>query len=364
MSPIFILNNALEPTSILEETTSTEWTERYYVDGTIKITLPDYVQQLRNVRKGNFAFVDGLVYRIDQVEAEHLPDGSGQVVANGKTLQIIEDRIAIPPAGLSHDNQSGTAEAVIKHYVNANMGPGAAVERQVPGLTVAADQGRGAAVEFSARYQRISDIVSQVGQASNLGWELSLDIDTAEFVFEVIQGSDRSGTVFFDVEFETALKTKLLSSDAGLKTFAYVAGQGEGAARTIIERHSGVSEPTGLDRREMFIDARDLPDSSPGALELRGDAKLAETSSEDIVSIEANPLGSFRYREHYWLGDIVTVRNTFWEIQEAVRIVGVKRTSSEGAEPRLEIELGQPWPTIKDAMSRQVSDGMSGGDYS
>lgn len=363
MQTIYVLNEAtMRPEAILEEVGTCEWSERYFVDGVIKVTMPDKIAQLRSVRKGKFLLIDGLVYRVDQVQAEHKKSGEGSVEVLGKTFGLLEDRSAIPPVGLDHDSVTNDpAETAIKHYVDVNLGPGASAERRWNDLVIAPDLGRGALVSYDARYQPVSEIVRELGEVASMGWRLTVDIDAGEFTFDVLIGEDHSLNVFFDVDFETALSTKLLSTDAGRKNFAIVAGQGEGAARTIVERWTGGAEPTGINRREMFVDARDL--DAIDALEVRGDAKLAETDVPDTFSIEVNPTGSFRYGEHWGLGDLVTVRNTAWDVSEVARVVGVTRKASGGTRPDLSVEVGRPWPSIKDVVKTQTQQS-SGGDFS
>lgn len=358
MDAVIVDSATLDPAAVMEEA-AMEWAIRYFEDGYFKASFSDTVTYLEHVVKGNLIYVDGQTYRIDQVQRVTEENGSVTWTVSGLTMALLADRLALPPAGLSHDVQEDVeAETAIKHYVDANMGPGAAAARQMPGLTIGPDLARGPIITAEARYQTLKDIVFEIAITSALGWRCSFDPNDEEFLFDIVEGEDRTATVFFDVDFETALKTNMLSTDFGRANYAYVAGQGEGAARTIIERFTGVAEPTGLARRELFVDARDLQANE--SLEMRGDAKLAETEQEDVFELDANPYGSFRLDEHWFVGDLVTVRNRLWGVQATSRIVGVIKRSTGGSSPDLSVEIGQPWPTIQRKLVKEVSKARAG----
>ena len=140
-----------------------------------------------------------------------------------------------------------------------------------PGLVVAADAARGPTVTVNGRYQTVLDLVREIGLLAGLGWEITYDPGSGDFVFDVIEGVDRSASVFFDFAFETLERWEELDSVIDAKTVALVAGQGEGTARDLVTRWSG-TEPTGFDRREAFLDARDVELGETTVLAQRGDA--------------------------------------------------------------------------------------------
>ena len=75
-------------------------------------------------------------------------------IAGADDSLILQERLAYPSPAVAdvsaqvatHDVQSGVAETVLKHYVDANLVSGP-VERVVDGLTVATDSGRGLTVD-------------------------------------------------------------------------------------------------------------------------------------------------------------------------------------------------------------------------
>jgi hypothetical protein len=76
--------------------------------------------------------------------------------------------------------------------------------------------------------------------------------------------------------------------------------------------------PTGLSRYEMFVDARDI--SEDEFLPARGKRKLAEHEQTKYLEAQVLTRSMYRYRQHYNLGDIVTVKNDDWGVTLDARI--------------------------------------------
>lgn len=294
-------------------------------------------------------------YRIEEVLIE---DEGGhdhvEVIATDPAAHFGE-RLVIPTAPDSHDEVTAVpAETAIKHYVNRHAGPSATVSRQFDGLTVAADLAQGVDVTVAARYQTLQATVDEIGEFASMGYSCTYDTDAEEWTLDVVPGVDRTATVILDPDFDTAEGLRWLRSFLGGKNLAVVGGQGEAAARTIETVFTG-TEPSSFDRRELFVDARDI-DNAAGAdaLEVRGLAKLAETRNADPLQVEVNPRGLQVYGEDYNLGDVVTARHLHWGLDTATRIVkathsiAASSASREGPTIRTKVEIGSAFPDLRD----------------
>lgn len=357
-----VLDLDAELLAAVDDFTSVSWVRRFYGNSSFKLEIHPRSLNLNYFQTGRLVVMpDGeQTFMIEQIE---YGDNTGdqtqdKVTVTGKRYGMLEERSVKPPVGLSHDEQiTVAAETAMKHYVNLHAGPGAAVARRVPNLSLAADLGRGAVIAEQVRYDLLLNVLVRISEASGLGWDIERAGD--QFTFDVIEGTDRSGTVYFDQEFDTLLGQKFLTTIAGRKTFAYVLGQGVGAARTVVERYVGGAEPTGLQRREVAIDARDISDAT--ALQERGDSKLAETAKQDSFEFEYNPEGSFQYREHWDVGDVVTARNGIWGITTQSRVISVEEIR-DGNGKSIKVEVGRAWPTLK-AIQDQIVDGLKGSSF-
>lgn len=121
---------------------------------------------------------------------------------------------------------------------------------------------------------------------------------------------------------------------------------------------------TGLARRELYIDARDLQsDSDPdrpltqeeytAVLTTRGREKLAENQlvrSFSAVVRSYDP--TYTYGEDYQLGDTITVTDERLGVSADAVVRGIQRSVSGGVES-LELTLGYGQPTLADILKRK-----------
>jgi len=133
------------------------------------------------------------------------------------------------------------------------------------------------------------------------------------------------------------------------RNIAIVAGQGELAARDIAIRGTA----TGLQRREAFVDARDIEVGETTLLQQRGDAFLAATTP--TKSIEATPrqFGPFQYTRDFHLGDYVTVRNYRRGEDFSAQIIEVwiEVDPKSASVPEVKCILGRSIPTLQTRVS-------------
>lgn len=122
---------------------------------------------------------------------------------------------------------------------------------------------------------------------------------------------------------------------------------------------------TGLARRELYIDARDLQsDSDPdrpltqeeyaAVLTTRGREKLAENQlvrSFSAVVRSYDP--TYTYGEDYQLGDTITVTDDRLGVSADAVVRGIQRSVSGGVE-NLELTLGYSQPTLADILKRKA----------
>jgi hypothetical protein len=345
--------------AVLDAYDSFEWTREYQGLGSFKLSIDANILAAAELIKGRRLLPPdpGIVYLIEQVQRDLTVNNNGKTdtltVSGRGIVGMFTERVCLPPVGVAYDTQSSVnAETAVKHYVDYNAGASAASQRRIPNLTIATNLNRGATVTAQGRYNSLSDLITSMCKAGGLGCEIQYS--AGNFVFDVISGADLSALVYFDVDIDTVLAQKWLSSDLGRKTYVYVAGQGVGAARTVVTGFSGASEPTGFNRRELFVDARDLSDSA--ALATRGNDKLALAQLEDSFEVTANPYGSFKYKTEWDLGSLVTMRCAKWQLTKTARVIKItqKLDNSTGSSPDIAIVLDKAFPTLKDAISNFV----------
>ena len=335
---------AILPSSPNSGFLTVELSERWWRPDTVTVEMDARVARDAGVVTGRLLVVDGLVFLVEQVHVAS--DGAGRssslATVTGYDPSSVP-RLVLPSAGLSHDVQSSVpGETAMKHYVSASVGPEAAAPRRWGPLTIEPDAGRGTSGTWRGRFQRLDDWLELIGRDTEVGYQTVWNTGPegpVGPVFTVGAGSYRDRLLA--IREGTVYAEELMSSDVDRRTFVVVAGQGEGTGRTIETRFASADEPSELSRREAFVDARDT--DSVATLRSRGDAKLAETASPDVVEVSVSERDGWRYRTDFGLGDQARYANDFGD-DRLVRIVEVVSRWRESLVPDRTVSLDRGWP--------------------
>lgn len=271
----------------------------------------------------------------------------GKLVAKGLELKSYLGRwLVFPPTGQAYFRVNSNVETIIKEYVAATL-----QRKGITNIVVAPNQNRGVTTTYQSRYKNLADELEKLSLASELGWDIVLDLDNKRFIFDVIEGQDRTANqdilppAIFSIEYDNIAEQKLIESKTNYANTAIVAGQGEGIEREIVV----VGEGEGFDSFELFVDARDLENTND--LPSRGEQKLSET--QEIFTFDSRVLTdkNLIYEEDFNLGDIVTIQNSKWNITTDRRITEITEIY-ESTGFRLDVAFGESLPTILDVVKK------------
>lgn len=152
----------------------------------------------------------------------------------------------------------------------------------------------------------------------------------------------------FSREFENLLSQNYADSLLNFANVAKIGGEGEGLARRIIT----TGDSAGLERSEIFVDARDLSSSEYEteedyfkALVERGNESLFERRRRVSFDAVANTNSNLIYREDFDLGDVVTVKSNLLGFSQRLRITEVIETYDENG-LHVDLVFGDPLPTL------------------
>jgi hypothetical protein len=248
---------------------------------------------------------------------------------------LLSERLAYPDPQsanvstqfVSHDVRTGSAETVLKGYVEANIGPAAPTARRIPGLVIEPDQERGTDVIGRARFAQLQELLYPLAQTGAVGYEMRQLGDGLEFT--VYEPEDLSAEIRLDIQ-----NNKLASTEynylAPKTTRVVVAGQGESIDRLFLERTNAEAieaEVVWGRRIESFQDARDVEDVLQ--LEQRGDERLVDEGKTQVaISVQPSDDINMRYGYEWDLGDKVTVVVDQIEAVAVVTEIGIAITSS------------------------------------
>jgi hypothetical protein len=274
------------------------------------------------IRRGQQTLLSGPVTSYTEKWAGDDP-GAGTLVITGKDdLVALQQALAEPDPLVSgtptqaNDRISGSAETVIRRYVDRNIGMSALAGRVRHRMGQTTDSGAGSATTGNARYDNLLDLVRSLATAGGVGFRAVQDAGGVAPLFDVFVPVDRSGTVVFS-KTGGSLAAYSYTLSAPTATRVTVAGQGVGVDRTVIKVSStdGVEDVWDM-TAEVFADRRDTDEADDHLQE--ADERLIDGGATAGLSITPIDLPSMSFGDDYYLGDRVSV-----DIDETTRITDV-----------------------------------------
>ena len=243
-----------------------------------------------------------------------IDDTSGQVtetitLSGCDDLGPIANRLAYPdptktwPNQLttSQDSQTGKLETVIKHFVNANAGPGAIATRRVPTLTVASDLARGGTVTYLARLADGTDLslmdIARTLIATGGPMGVSVVQSGGALVFDCYVPRDLSKIAWFSYSLGN-LRGHNLSDTTPTCTNALIRG-----SSTFMEITNGSTD--GWQRVEQLVDQSSTTDAT--VMTQAGNEAIVQGAGVAALAMTPIDLPRLRFGQDYGLGDTVTV---------------------------------------------------------
>lgn len=329
---------------VSENQTSIRWSRRYFEPGEFEIHVPITPENVKLYQLSNIVWLQGAVEAgiIEDLKFEET-NLVNKITAKGRFLESYMDRRIVYPAV----NFAGYTEVAMRTLLEDIAVP-------FPYVELGELQGFDEEVSFQCTWKNLLTVETNLAKSANLGYRFRPDFTSRKIYFEVYKGLDRtrnqherSFTEFSD-DFDNINSATYILNDQLEKTVAYVAGEGEGDERKVVI--VGDSEGTGFDRRELYVDAKDISSSDltpaqyEAALIQRGIEKLNENVYSSSLECDTVPLGNFNYKVNYDLGDIVTTKKTNWNVGQDLRITEIQEIYEHGA-MKVVPTLGTPLPT-------------------
>lgn len=317
----YILNQLLQIQGIIDTYKSAIWNSRYYTAGDFELYVPASDQNTNLLQEGYFVVrVDdttkgGIIERVGiQTDAEN----GNYITATGHTLfSLLSRRIM-----WKQTRYSGLLEQALRRMVYDNCIAPEKTAREIPNLVLGEPLGIETTIQTQMTGDNIGTGISELCKTYGLGCDVQFDFALRKFVFILYEGTDRSYNqtdnpfVIFSPDYENIISSQYSNDISAYKTTAQVAGEGQGVDRTKTAIGDGVA---GLQRFELFVDARDLSSNSgelspaeyTALLQQRGRDKLAEAGITENVSSEVAHDQTFKLNRDYFLGDIVEIINEY-----------------------------------------------------
>ena len=328
---VTVLNTNLDAISIVDVYESFIWTDRYYEYGDFELftsmtdTILSYIRQdyyLQSRESEHVMIIEKIRINSDSENGNH-------ITVTGRSLESILDRRIV----WGQKTITGNLQNGIRTLLNENVISPADNKRRISNFIFEASTDPAiTSLKIDAQYtgDNLYDVINKICSERSIGFKVTLN-NNKQFVFKLYAGADRSYDqsvnpyVIFSPKFENIINSNYVESKSALKTVTLVGGEGEGSAR----KYTTVGGGSGLNRRELFTDARDissdvgdgvvLSDAAYTAqLQQRGKEKLAENT--DVTSFEGQVETTvmFRYGEDFFNGDVVHISNVYGHETKAI----------------------------------------------
>ena len=324
---IIVLDRDLKPAAIVDSYESFIWTDRYQTCGDFEFYNGVSEDLLQIFALNNYVRIAGSdrAMIVEQIKISSDPENGAHMTVTGRSLEQLLMRRIIQKSEVLN----GNLQDEIHRLLNENIISPEDTDRVIPNFIFEESTDEAiTSLTVLAEYtgEELYTVIQNQCQEKKIGFKVVLN-SNKQFVFSLYAGVDRSYNqdknkyVLFAPTNDNLGASSFVNSVSNLKTVALVGGQGKSEDRKYVTVGSG----TGLDRREVFIDAGDLAQTvQTGDTEIsytdaeyeemlinRGNEELAKTVEGDGFEAEADTEIKYKYGEDFNIGDIVQLANEY-----------------------------------------------------
>lgn len=339
---LIVLDQNFKSVALVDYFESLIWTDRYFEYGDFEIYTSANKQLFDTFKHDYYLYSPESehVMIIETVEIIADAEDGSKLKIEGRSLESILDR-RIVWTQTSFDNAN--LQNGVKTLLNNSVIDPSISERKISNFIFEdSTDPEITKLKLTAQYtgDTVYDVIVDICKSNKIGFKITLNDDN-QFVFKLYKGIDRSYAqnvrpyVVFSPRYENILNSNYLESKTTLKNITLVAGEGEGTAR----RTATVGEGSGLERRELYTDARDISSRDGDTtisdakymemLQTRGKEKLSENKTTKSFEGEVEATILFKYGEDFEMGDIVQLVNEY-DIEHTTRIIEMVMTQEVG----------------------------------
>lgn len=363
---LYTLNRDYTKQDIIDGFNSFIWTERYYGDSQVELSLPATSEMVMKLPIGSFLGLN----ESDEImilETVNIKDNTlkltGISIATWLNNRFVRTTASHKDRYWYLDSPSaGEALWTIVYnmccegspYLDGTNPTGIANPEQlvVPGLGLADYDTSGDPVKLAVPYGPVYAALQEIAKTYEVGMQIIFDLnDTYPLKFRSYVGLDRTSgqtdnpVIRFSAEMDSLTDIEEIQSIASLKTqvYSFAPGLDPEEGQPDLRTTPGVStlageEYTGFDLRAKLLFADDITTDQVGGssttlldiLNNRAHAELKNNKYIKTVDGEIVPDSQFRYGVHYNLGDIIEVEGHTGTIQIAQVTEYIRSQDSNG----------------------------------
>lgn len=339
---LFVLNADFESIAVIDTYESMIWTDRYNAYGDFEIYFAMDENLLEYIKEDYYLWLKESDHSmiIEDIKIDADTEEGNRLIVTGRSLESILERRIIWGQRIF----SGNLQNAIQTMLNENIISPSVADRKIANfIFVPSTDSKITSLTIDNQYtgDDLYTVIKGLCEENNIGFKIVLTDDN-QFAFSLYAGADRSYDqtenpyVVFSPNFENIINSNYFSSKAGYRNVTLVAGEGEGASR----KTTVVGSASGLDRRELFTDARDISsDTEDGTLSdaeyiaqlrTKGLKNLADHMITTAFEGEVEVTRLFKYGEDFFIGDIVQIANEYGNENSAYISELIISNSDEG----------------------------------
>lgn len=326
---IYVLDDNFNIIHIVDEYKSLIWETSFFEMGEFELYASASAGLLEKIKKTNYLVREQDIQEnktfknvmiVDNIELTTNTEDGNFLVITGYCLKSILKRRIIWGQFVYNDTPKDTINAIINYnIINPTI-----EDRKISNFMIGSED---VATYQKAKFQYtgncVYDVITSICKLYKYGFDIY--IENGNFVFTLFEGTNRTldqqenTPILFSPDFDNISNSSYENKNMGnYCNVALVAGEGEGINRKskTVSSSPGIK---GLQRRELFVDARDLSSNEGqiddekyvNMLKKRGEAKLQESAISKAYECNAINGIQHTFNIDYYLGDIVEVMNEY-----------------------------------------------------
>lgn len=324
-----VMDTEFNRVAVIDDYKSLIWTIRYYEHGDFELQVAATSKYVELLAAGNYIVRDddenvGIIEKIDVTITE---TNERLITASGRFLTaILQRRIVADQTQLNGSVSDGIEQLIDEAIINPDI-PDRQIDNFIIDSYSIADN-----LEVQYTGDNLYTVITDLALQYHFGFKVTLN-NFHQFVFKLYEGIDRSYNqstnpyMIFSDEYENLINAEFQKDIKGVVTAVLAAGEGEGDTRKTIWVSSD-SNPTGLNRCELYDDNRNISSNEGEITEEDYYKQLAENGRADLTTYEATFAGevnfnNVKFKEDVNIGDIVTIESKALGYQMAARIIEI-----------------------------------------
>lgn len=317
-----ILDKHFNVISVLESFASMVWNEKYYSYGDFQMDISGFADEINDLQReyyisksdsNSLMIIEGWNPNTNTTEGNH-------IMYSGRDCKtLLMRRIIWQQTTISGNLQNGIKRLVVENAINPTD-----PNRKIPNL-IFEDSDDPAVTsirinEMQFTGDELYEVIEALCKQHKIGWDITLKNN--QLVFKLYSGKNRGTSqvtlpqITFSVQNDNLIKSNHKVDIRPYKNVTLIAGEGEGLDR----KTATYGTSSGLDRRELYTDARDIS-SNEGTEEQisdadyinllieRGKTKLSECKVDEEVeaTVDTSEMSMYQFNKDYFMGDVVNV---------------------------------------------------------